>query len=126
MSTLLPNRSVEDHRPSPAFVSIGESDSIFDALASETAREILSMLHEDPATMSEVAERIDTTVQNVSYHVKRLESAGLVSPVDTWYSTKGREMEVFGATSQPLVLFTEEADFDGERTVTEEIEILKD
>jgi len=126
MSTLLPNRSVEDHRPSPAFVSLDESDSIFDALASETAREILSILHEDPATMSEIADRIDTSVQNVSYHVNRLERADLVSPVDTWYSTKGREMDVFGATSQPLVLFTEDADFEGEQSVTGEIELLMD
>ena len=76
--------------------------------------------------MSEVADRIDSTVQNVSYHVKRLEGAGLVSPVDTWYSTKGREMDVFGATSQPLVLFTDGSDSGSERPVAEEIETLYD
>ena len=92
----------------------------------ELDREILSILHEDPATMSEIADRIDTSVQNVSYHVNRLERADLVSPVDTWYSTKGREMDVFGATSQPLVLFTEDADFEGEQSVTGEIELLMD
>jgi predicted transcriptional regulator len=47
-------------------------------------------------------------VQNVSYHVEKMETAGLITSVDTWYSSRGREMDVFAATSQPLVLVSED------------------
>lgn len=109
MPTLLPNRSVDDYQTSPEYVSLNESDPIFDALSSDTARKIFAILHEEPTTISEIASRIESSVQNVSYHVENMETAGLITPVDTWYSTRGKEMDVFAATSQPLVLVSNDA-----------------
>lgn len=109
MATLLPNRSVEDYQTTPEYVSLNESDPIFEALSSDTARKIFAILHEEPTTISEIATEIDSSVQNVSYHVEKMETAGLITPVDTWYSTRGKEMDVFAATSQPLVLVSEDS-----------------
>ncbi len=109
MPTLLPNRSVEDYQTSPEYVSLDESDPIFDALSSNTARKIFAILHEEPTTISELATKIDTSLQNVSYHVEKMETAGLVTAVDTWYSTRGKAMDVFAATSQPLVLVSNDS-----------------
>jgi DNA-binding transcriptional ArsR family regulator len=80
-----------------------ETDEVIDALSSETSRAMFRTLFEKPATPSEIAERVDTSVQNVNYHVSNLETAGLVEPIDTRYSEKGNEMTVYGPATDPLV-----------------------
>lgn len=88
-------------------VSIREdaADEVFEALSSRTAREILSALYEDPDTASSVADRVDTSLQNASYHIEKLVDADLVEVADTWYSEQGREMKVYAPASDSLVLF---------------------
>ena len=88
-------------------VSIREdaADEVFDALSSGTAREILAALYEDPDTASSVADRVDTSLQNASYHIEKLVGANLVEVADTWYSEQGREMKVYAPASDSLVLF---------------------
>ncbi len=52
---------------------------VFSALADHTRRDIVARLTVGDATVSELAEPYDVTVQAVSKHVKVLEDAGLVS-----------------------------------------------
>lgn len=85
-------------------VDSDDADDLIGALSSETAREMLSELHEKPATPSEVADRAGTTVQNARYHLENLKDAGLIEVEGTRYSPKGREMEVY-APAEPLVMF---------------------
>lgn len=80
------------------------TDEVLDALSSETARELYRALFEEPASPSEIAERIDTSVQNVIYHLRNLEEADLVEAIGTRYSEKGNEMTVYGPATDPLVL----------------------
>lgn len=80
------------------------TDEVLDALSSETARELYRALFEEPASPSEIGDRIDTSVQNVIYHLRNLEEAGLVEEVGTRYSEKGNEMSVYGPATDPLVL----------------------
>jgi DNA-binding transcriptional ArsR family regulator len=93
-------------RASPQVVRVGDAaaDEVLDALRSETARELMAALYESPAAPAELAERTDTTVQNINYHVGNLREAGLVEAVDTRYSEKGREVTVYGPASDPIVL----------------------
>jgi DNA-binding transcriptional ArsR family regulator len=90
----------------PHVVRVGGEDAteVFDALGSDTARCLLESLHEEPATPSELSNRLDTSVQNVHYHLGNLQSAGLVESLDTRYSEKGKEMTVYGPTRDPIVL----------------------
>lgn len=81
-----------------------DADDLIGALSSDTAREILAELHDEPATPSEVAERADTTVQNARYHLENLSDAGLIDVDGTRYSEKGREMDVY-SPAEPLVMF---------------------
>jgi len=81
-----------------------ETDDVLDALATDTRRAVYRALFEQPRTASEVADRIDSSVQNVHYHLSNLESAGLVEGIDTRYSEKGNEMTVYGPASDPLVI----------------------
>lgn len=87
-------------------ISDDGATAVFDTLTSETARELLSRLHTEPQTASDLAESVDTSVQNVKYHLQKFEDAGLVEVVDQWYSSRGTEMKVYGASDAALVLYT--------------------
>ncbi|ELZ02603.1 hypothetical protein C481_08046 [Natrialba asiatica DSM 12278] len=85
-----------------------EADELFDVLSSETRRNVYRTLFDEPATASELATRVDTSVQNVSHHVSVLEESTLIEPVGRRYSEKGNEMIVYGPTSDPLVFVGQE------------------
>ncbi|WP_135825201.1 ArsR/SmtB family transcription factor [Halorussus ruber] len=86
-------------------VDSDDADDLLSALQSETARDLLGTLYEDPATPSALAEEADTSIQNVRYHLERLDDADLVEVADTIYSEKGREMKVYAPAAKPLVVF---------------------
>ena len=104
---LLPSEPevASDAGPRVVGVDSDDADDLLSALSSETARRILARLHEDPAPPSRVADRVDTSLQNVQYHLERLEDAGAVEVVGTAYSEKGREMDLYAPADQPLVIF---------------------
>lgn len=107
MARLLPMRSdTESPAGGPRVLDLeGEdADDVFSALSSDTARAIYRTLHEEPHAPSEVAEAVDTSIQNVRYHLDNLQDAGLVEVVDTWYSSRGNEMSVYAPASDALVL----------------------
>lgn len=78
---------------------------VLDALSSETAREILNTVYEDPGTPSELADRLDMSIQKVSYHLEKLEDEELITVAGVQYSEKGQEMKVYEPPEDPLVLF---------------------
>ncbi len=109
MVDLLPSRpdtsAVDDPDPLVVGVDSEAADDLLAALRSDTGRAILDALYDDPASASALAERTDTSVQNVQYHLEKLQGAELVEVVDTVYSEKGREMKVYGPTARPLVVY---------------------
>jgi DNA-binding transcriptional ArsR family regulator len=109
-----------DERPRVLDVTDAESDEVIDALASDTRRTVFRTLFEEPGTPSEVATRMDTSVQNVHYHLSTLREARLVEGVDTRYSEKGNEMTVYAPASDPIV-FVGDAELRPrvERSITE-------
>jgi len=106
------NSRVPTVETEPRVLEVGreDTDAVLDALSSGTSRALYGALHDDPATPSEVAERVDTSLQNVHYHLEKLQGAGLVVPVDTVYSDRGNEMTVYGPASDPIVLVGETDD----------------
>jgi DNA-binding transcriptional ArsR family regulator len=86
-------------------VDSDDADDLLDALQSETARDLLGVLYDEPATPSGLAEEVDTSIQNVRYHLDKLADADLVEVADTIYSEKGREMKVYAPAAKPLVVF---------------------
>ncbi len=107
MADLLPSRpDIPDDDKEPRVVGLDsdEADDLLAAISSETAREALSTLHDDPAPASDVADRIDTSIQNAQYHLDRLEAAGLIEAAGTAYSEKGREMTVYAPADGALVV----------------------
>lgn len=96
----------EDREPCAPRVCRLDSETandVIDAIASDTARAVLAALHEDPRPVSELADELDMSIPSIGYHLEKLEEAGLIREVDTWYSEKGNEMAVYGPTDDPLV-----------------------
>lgn len=118
MSTAFPLRPSIDYTPqSDATLALDDeaATAVFESLGSETARAILAALAEEPATTSDLADDVGTSLQNAHYHLQRLRAADLVTEAGTWYSTKGKAMTVYALRSRRL-----ELQFDDEATRTAE------
>ena len=87
-----------------------DAEAVLGAVASDTGRVVLEALHDDPATASGLADRLDASLQTVQYHLGNLESADLVEVVDTATSEKGREMDVYGPARRPVVVYAGDGD----------------
>lgn len=105
----LPIHSESDFEPEPVITPLREASKVVDALSSETARMTLTVLTEEPMPVSGVAETIGTSLQNATYHTNNLLDAGLLEIVDTWYSAKGREMNVYASKCNRLVFTVAES-----------------
>ncbi|PSP77332.1 ArsR family transcriptional regulator [Halobacteriales archaeon QS_1_68_20] len=109
MADLLPSTpdlsAAENAEPRVIGVDSKDADDLISALSAGTARELLSALHDEPANPAALADRVDTSLQNAQYHLSKLEDAGVVEVVDTVYSEKGREMNVYAPSDQPLVVY---------------------
>lgn len=113
MSRLLPEEQVTDAQETgPEVVGLDETDSgvVFSVLSAGTARALLAALYESPATKSELAAELDTTIQNVDYHVDNLLDADLITVVDQCYSEKGKEMDLYAPANGPLVVVGGDSD----------------
>ena len=109
MGRLLPTRtdaSVErTDEPSVLCIDDEATREVLAALSSETAQDIFRLLNEEPATPASLAATLEMSVQNVHYHLERLQEAGLIEVTDTCYSEKGREMDVFVVAPDPTLVF---------------------
>ena len=109
MADLLPSRpdtsAAAEADPRVIGLDSEDADDLLSALSSDTAREVLAALHDEPDTPANVADRVDTSLQNTQYHLGNLEDAGLIEVVDTVYSEKGREMNRYAPADRPLVVF---------------------
>ena len=63
---------------------------IFKALSGESTCRIYREIQQSPKTAPELQQVLDTSIQNVHYHLNKLEEAGLIEPVDARYSGKRR------------------------------------
>lgn len=81
-----------------------EVDAILGSIGSETARQILAALYEEPRTMSELADELDSSVQNVDYHLQKFEDAGVVEAVDTLNPDHGRATTLWAPIYDPIVV----------------------
>lgn len=108
--SIFPQRGTESETDSQAtFVSLQDSEQVLKALASDTGRQILAVLREKSLPPSEIADAVGTSIQTITYHLRRLEAAGIVEVTDTWYSSRGREMDVYAVTADPVVFCIEES-----------------
>ena len=118
MSGLIPSdteaRETDEEEPRVLWLDDDDAADLIGSLSSGTSRAVLTALHDEPATASELSDQVDTSLQNVRHHLNNLRDAGLVRVADTRYSVKGREMNVYAPTDDPLVVCVgREADKEG-------------
>lgn len=108
MSRLLPLRSESPPKPKDGarIVDVEEqaADGVFEALSANTTRAVLTAVYDEPGTATEIAERVDTSLQNAKYHIEKLQDVDLIEIADTWYSEQGNEMKVYAPTNESIVL----------------------
>jgi hypothetical protein len=104
--------SVEESERETRVVTLGTeaAAALCSCLASETASAILARLFEEPTTTATLADDVGTSVQNAHYHLDRLRDADLVRVVETWYSSRGVEMDVYAPTHDEVVVAPPTAD----------------
>lgn len=95
---------IDNHETEAQVMSLQDNPEVFKVLQASMARHMLCELHEEPAVASELADRVETSIQNAKYHLDRLHGAGLVEVIDTCYSCKGNEMVVYAPTDAPLTI----------------------
>ena len=109
MSELLPSdgdvTAEQDGELQTLWLDSEEAGDLLSSLACDTARNVLTTLHDEPGTASEVAERVDTSLQNARHHLGNLQESGLVRVAETRYSSKGREMNVYAPARDPMIVF---------------------
>jgi len=94
-----------DHEPQPAVETVTLDDAeVIEALSSTTARRVITALQNSSAPASTIAEEVNESLQTVLYHLEQLEQIGLVTPVATTYSAKGKEMDIYGLTTDSFTV----------------------
>lgn len=107
MASALPLQPSVDYTPrDQTQIVIGDDKyaQVLQTLSSDTAQDLLDVLSEGPGTASDVADAVGTSIQNAQYHLTRLAEADLIEAVDTWYSSKGREMTVYALAAEEYVI----------------------
>jgi DNA-binding transcriptional ArsR family regulator len=85
--------------------------TVFAALADPTRRDLVARLARSDATVGELAEPYDMTVQAISKHLKVLEGAGLVTKTaDAQRRTVHLEAEVFDLMTSWIERYRKQAE----------------
>jgi hypothetical protein len=106
--SLLPLRGESQSTPGePRVLGLDDdaADEAFETLTASTTRTVLSTIYEQPSTPTEIRDEIGTSLQNVHYHIGKLEDADLIQPSGVGYSEKGTEMTVYAPANEAVVLF---------------------
>lgn len=100
------------HRhPRPATVTADALSPVFSALADPTRREMVVRLAAGDATVAELAEPFDMSLQAVSKHLKVLEDAGLVTRTrDAQRRPAHLEAEVFDLMTKWIERYRRQAE----------------
>lgn len=110
VNDLLPETAPSTVDRSSQTVDIIDDGDVLDVLTTDTAREIVLALNDSSGTASDIASELEMSLQNVCYHLDRLQDTGLVEVIGTRYSSKGKEMRIYGLVTDPIVVEFGETD----------------
>jgi predicted transcriptional regulator len=101
-------------------MEVKESIGIMKALADSSRLMILNTLFEKPQYVEEISERINLAVSTVSFHLKKMEEAGLVSKSKKqYYFIYEINKEIFNKTLEQFVRFDNIEKFAQEERIEE-------
>lgn len=77
---------------------------IAEVMSNTTCKHILALLAEQELSESELAQRLTAPLNTINYNMKKLVSAGLVDPVRSLLSSKGRTVRVYRVSHKKIVI----------------------
>lgn len=87
-------------------MKVDDSVTIMKALADNSRLFILNTLLEKPQYVEEIAKRLDLAASTVSFHLKKLENAGLVRKTkEQYYIIYSLNKSLFGKTLKEIIRF---------------------
>ncbi len=93
-------------------VHLSHAGSLLEMLGSETRRSILAVLDTQPMNKASIADCVDISIQNASYHLDQLNDAGLVRVIGTHYSKRGQEMDIFAPAFSSILIQVSDDNLD--------------
>jgi DNA-binding transcriptional ArsR family regulator len=90
-------------------LSLGDeaSKKVSQAIANDTARDILDLVADEPLSSSTIAERLEIPLTTVQYNIEKLTEAGLIDVKEKRWSKKGRTIKVYGPKRKLLIIVPE-------------------
>lgn len=82
----------------------GDSRKLARALSNETSLKILEMLGKKSMSAGNLSEALGIRLNTLKYNLDALEESGLISVQQIKWSRKGREIKVYAAVDQLIVL----------------------
>lgn len=80
------------------------AEVVLDALSSKTTRKIFLEIYDKESSISEISERTDNSIQNVKYHVEKLQESNLIEEARVKHTENGNQMKLYCPKSEAVVL----------------------
>jgi len=90
---------------------------IGEELANETGRAVLSNIYKRVETAAKLAERLNTTIPVIHYHLERLVQSGLIMVSQVNKTSRGRDMKRYAPTKLALLLIPAPVVQEREQTI---------
>ncbi|HSA97471.1 MAG TPA: winged helix-turn-helix domain-containing protein [Candidatus Nitrosotenuis sp.] len=69
--------------------------AVGELLSSDSSREILKLLFNDHMTANQIAQKTETSLPLVMYHLKKMQDAGIVTISSTGKNSKSHDMKYY-------------------------------
>ena len=80
------------------------TQKLADVISNATCKKILSLLAEHELSESELARRLNVPLNTINYNMKKLVAAGIIEPVRSMWSAKGRVVKVYRVSHKNIVI----------------------
>jgi DNA-binding transcriptional ArsR family regulator len=107
MSSIFPIKSekkVSVEKPEVVELESERSEVVLDALSSKTTREVFLEIYEEESSISEISERTNNSIQNVKYHIEKLEESNLIEVARVKHTENGNQMKLYCPKTEAVVL----------------------
>ncbi len=78
--------------------------AVGELLSSDSSRTILKLLFNDHMTANQIAQKTETSLPLVMYHLKKMQDAGIVSVASTGKNTKSHDMKYYTVDKFAIVI----------------------
>ena len=82
-----------------------KAQNIVKAISNQNAGEVVQLLSlEGPLRLSDIAQRLDMSINAAKYHIENLMNAGILEISNTRYSVKGKKIKIYRLKNQVFIV----------------------